>query len=69
MNETSVNLRLLHLIEGNERNAESPQLNERGLCSLNIVHNAFKIRGKFSNFDLEKIMNRACHKLYGTSIF
>ena len=43
MNETSVNLRLLHLIEGNERNAESPQLNEGGLCNLHIVHNAFKI--------------------------
>ena len=68
MNETSVNLRLLHLFE-DERNAESPQLNERGLCNLHVLHNAFKIRGISSNLDLEKIINSACHKVYGTSIF
>ena len=65
--ETSVNLRLLHLFEG-ERNADFPQWIERGICNLHIVHNAFKIRAK-SNCDLEKIMNGAYHKFYDTSHF
>lgn len=58
--ETSVNLRLLQLFE-DERNVDFPQLIESRKYNLHIVHNAFKIRGKSSNFDLDKILNNAYH--------
>ena len=68
MNEPSVNLRLLQLFE-DKINAEFPQLNASRICNLHVVHNAFKIRGNPSNFDLEMIMNGLNHKFYDTSIF
>lgn len=52
-----------------ERNEDFPLLIERGICNLHIVHNAFKIRAKPSNCDLEKIVNSAYHKFDDTSVF
>ena len=65
INGPPFNLRLLHLFE-DKRNAEFPQLNERRICNLHVVYNAFKIRGKSSNFDLENQNWRGLH-LFQTS--